>query len=157
MDSDPLHQGTTADPELIEIGLGRSLDVVPVLHRPVAQMHSPMAEHRRSLGPLSSCVDRPTLRIPSAHVLARSLALAVTAAVPCLPLLGWQVAVIAGLVVVVTREVDGQVSRASFRFADGFIPPMTANGGLAAYRRTTRSAGTGRASKAGVAEHGHSW
>lgn len=128
MDSDPRYRAPIAKPELIEIDSRSNSDGVPALQRPVAHLCSPVTRRRAPASPPKPRVDGPSVRIPPAPVLIRSFGLALVAAGPCLPLLGWQPAVIMGGIVAVTRLIDGRISRLSFRFGDGFVPPTNAHG-----------------------------
>jgi hypothetical protein len=93
------------------------------MYRPEPRFCSPLAEARR-VEPLrrDPSADALTLPLPSAGSVIRSAGWAALVATPLTLLLGWQVAVVAAGLAVVTRELDRRFNRANISFAAGFLP-----------------------------------
>ena len=109
-----------ADHELVEDPSQASLDISPVLVRPVARLRSPIMEPR-PLDPRLLGAGRPTLTIPPVRAFVRPAAWALLAAAPAFGLFGLPPAVAIGVAAAVIRTLDLQVARVGFSFADGFI------------------------------------
>lgn len=112
MDPDPLRRSHVVNQ-----------DHEPVLFRPVAQLRSPIVE-RCSTEPRPPDLDpdRPSLAIPPVRALIRPVIWAILPALPVVTLVGWQPALIVGVVAAVIRDLDIRIGRATFSFGDGFLP-----------------------------------
>jgi hypothetical protein len=98
----------------------------PVLYRPAGRIRSPMIEHRPDPRPPRG--DRPSVEMPPIRAFIGPL---VWAAVPALPVLirvGWQAAVVVGVMAIAVREARVRASRSTISFADGFLGYTAHNG-----------------------------
>ena len=120
MDQELPRRSHVADHELVEDPSQASLDISPVLVRPVARLRSPIMEPR-PLEPRLLGAGRPTLTIPPVRAFVRPAAWVLLAAAPVFGLFGLPAAVAIGVAAAVIRTLDLQVARVSFSFADGFI------------------------------------
>jgi hypothetical protein len=66
--------------------------------------------------------DRPTMLLPPLRAFIGPSGLAALVATPLLLVVGWQLALAAAVVVVVSRALDRLVGRATFSLGDGFLP-----------------------------------
>lgn len=105
---------------------GADLGRRPVLYRPTGRIRSPMVE-RRSDAPRPDR-DRPTVEMPPLRVLIGPLVWAVVPGLPVLVRVGWQAAIVVGVVAILVREVRGRASRSGISFTDGFLAYTAHNG-----------------------------
>lgn len=106
-------------PELIEGWVTGGPRPVPIAVEPNARMRHPIMEHR-VFEPLPAS-EGPTVVLPPVGDLRGPTAVALLVAAPLALLVGWQVAIAAGLVATILREVERRVP-ASYSFAAGFLP-----------------------------------
>jgi len=121
MIQDRLRQSETANRVLLEDAGGEARGVTRVVVGPVARLRSPILEHR-PIELLPPDDDRPTVLLPPLRAFIGPSGLALLVAAPVLLLAGWQLALVAALVAVVSRAIDRLVGRATFSFGDGFLP-----------------------------------
>jgi hypothetical protein len=120
MDERQISRSEPLDHELIESSSTAGWSIALVLFRPVPRFRSPIMEHR-PFTPLPADVDRPGVALSAARDVIRPMGWALLAAIPVLFVVGWQVALLAGLAAAIVRSVDGLIARSSLTFADGFI------------------------------------
>jgi len=123
VDHEPLPQKRSATSELIEAGPEQGSGTSPVLYRPEPKFRSPLVKSRHVEAPRRNPDSEvPTLALPSARALLRPTAWAALVAAPLLLLIGWQIALVFGVLAAATRELDARFRRANISFAEGFLP-----------------------------------
>jgi hypothetical protein len=127
MIQDRLRQSDAADRVLLEDADGEARGVTRIVVGPVARLRSPVLEHR-PIELLSPDEDRPTVLLPPLRAFIGPSGLALLVAAPVLLLAGWQLALVAAVIAIVSRAVDRLVGRATFSFGDGFLPFRTEGG-----------------------------
>jgi hypothetical protein len=127
MIQDRLRQSDAADRVLLEDADGDARGVARVVVGPVARLRSPVLEHR-PIELLPPDEDRPTVLLPPLRAFIGPSGLALLVAAPVLLIAGWQLALVAAVIAIVSRAVDRVVGRATFSFGDGFLPFRTEGG-----------------------------
>jgi hypothetical protein len=115
--ADPL----AADPELIEGAQARVPRVTPEAVAPASRIRSPIMERRR-IELLYPGGARPSLLLPPLRSFVGPLGLAAIVATPILLLVGWQIALLAGLGAAGYRELDRRIAQLGLSVGDGFLP-----------------------------------
>jgi hypothetical protein len=115
--------------DLIDIDFVRpmgGMDTRPVLHRPTARIRSPLME------PLSETSRQRTeavaFELPPIRELIVPVAWLLVAGLPILVRVGWQAAVVAGVIALILREGRLRADRSTLSFGDGFLAYAGTNG-----------------------------
>jgi hypothetical protein len=127
MTQDSPRRPDPARPELLEGTDARGPRVVPLAVTPVSRLRSPIMEHRRSQ-PERADEERPTLLVPPLRTFIGPSGIALLAAAPLLLVVGWQAALVAGVLAPALREVHRLAARVTFSFGDGFLPYRVEDG-----------------------------
>ena len=121
MIQDRLRQSDAANRVLLEDAETDVRGVTRIVVGPVARLRSPVLEHR-PIELLPPDDDRPTVLLPPLRAFIGPSGLALLVAAPVLLLAGWQLALVAAVIAIVSRAIDRVVGRATFSFVDGFFP-----------------------------------
>ncbi|MEX1169417.1 MAG: hypothetical protein WEE50_04670 [Chloroflexota bacterium] len=121
MIQDRPRQSDGANRVLLDDADGEVRGVTRVVVGPVARLRSPVLEHR-PIELLPPDDDRPTVLLPPLRAFIGPSGLALLVAAPVLLLAGWQLALVAAVIAIVSRAIDRVVGRATFSFGDGFLP-----------------------------------
>lgn len=95
--------------------MGRRL----VLYRPTGRIRSPIVERRSDAR--SPHRARPGVEMPPIRAFIGPLVWAVVPGLPVLIRVGWQAAIVMGVVAILVREARLRASRSTISFADGFL------------------------------------
>ena len=91
----------------------------PVLARPIGHIRSPLVG-RRSDPPLQRG-ERENVELPPLRAFIGPLAWAIVPGLPVLMRVGWQAAVVVGVMSIIFREARRHSNRSTICFADGFL------------------------------------
>ena len=114
-----LAQPLMVDPELVEGWAGGPRPITFAVE-PLARMRSPIMAAPKRDQPVWED-ERPFTALPPLRELMGPSAVGVLVAAPLLVLAGWQVALVAGFVATIVREVERRMP-ASYSLAAGFLP-----------------------------------
>jgi hypothetical protein len=108
--------------ELVEVRSGERPTLPPALHRPVARIRSPIAEHRGWASAQTVGLEGSATALPDAGVLAGPLVRALAVALPTAIVFGPQVGLLTGIIAVACGAFRDGRDGVSFTLGDGFLP-----------------------------------
>jgi hypothetical protein len=107
------------DSDLVDDASGANRGRRPILYRPNGRIRSPMIERRSDAS--SPRRDCPSVEMPPLRAAIGPLVWAIVPGLPVLVRVGWQAAIVVGVVAIVVREARLRASRSTISFADGFL------------------------------------
>jgi hypothetical protein len=112
-------QPTLVDIEFVGDVYRADLGSRPVLHQPSGRIRSPMMDPRSDTS--IPRAERIPVEIPSIREVVGPLAWVIFPALPILLRVGWQAAVVTGLVALIVREAHLRADRSTISFGEGFL------------------------------------